>query len=55
MRIGEYPCGQVGTINPTDMPDGGGQQLRMATIVLRPSRLITRTIAYRFEGRPQIL
>ena len=34
---------EVGTINPTDMPDGGGQQLRVATIdiVPRPSRLTT--------------
>ena len=35
---GENPRCQVGTINPTDMPDGSGQQLRVATIVSRPSR-----------------
>ena len=35
---GENPRCQVGTINPTDMPDGSGQQLRVATIVRRPSR-----------------
>ena len=38
---GENPRCQVGTINPTDMPDGSGQQLRVATIVPRPSRLTT--------------
>ena len=30
-----------GPFNSTDMPDGSGQQLRMATIVPRPSRLTT--------------
>ena len=35
---GENPYCQVGTIYPTDMPDGSGQQLRVATIVPRPSR-----------------
>ena len=35
---GEYPRCQVGTINPPDMPDGSGQQLRVATIMPRPSR-----------------
>ena len=34
---GENPRCQVGTINPTDMPDGSGQQLTVATIVPRPS------------------
>ena len=38
---GENPHCQVGTINPTDMPDGSGQQLRVATIMPRPSRLTT--------------
>ena len=38
---GENPRCQVGTINPTDMPGGRGQQLRVATIVPRPSRLTT--------------
>ena len=37
---GENPRCQIGTIDPTDMPDGSGQQLRVATIVPRPSRLI---------------
>ena len=35
-------CYQVGTINPTDMPDGSGQQLRVAAIVPALSRLTTR-------------
>ena len=35
------PHCQVGTTNPTDMPDSSGQQLRLATLVLRPSRLTT--------------
>ena len=35
------PCCQVGTINTTHMPDGSGQQLRVATIVPRLSRLPT--------------
>ena len=38
---GEKPRCQVGTIIPADMPDGSGQQLRVATIVPRPSRLTT--------------
>ena len=38
---GENPRYQVGTINLTDMPDGSGQQLRVATIVPRPSGLTT--------------
>ena len=37
----ENPCCQVVTINPADKPDGSGQQLRVATIVLRPRRLTT--------------
>ena len=39
--LGENPRCQVGTIKPTDMPDGSGQQLRAATMVLGPSRLTT--------------
>ena len=35
---GENPHCQVGTIYPTNMPDGSGQQLRVATIVPRSSR-----------------
>ena len=35
---GETPRCQVGTICPTDMPDGSGQRLRVPTIVPRPSR-----------------
>ena len=38
---GENSRCQVGTINLTDMPDGSGQQLRVATIVLSSSRLTT--------------
>ena len=38
---GENPRCQVGTINPTDMPDGSGQQLTVATIVPRPGRRTT--------------
>ena len=41
---GENPRCQVGHINPTDMLDGSGQQLTVATIVPivpRPSRLTT--------------
>ena len=30
---GENPRCQVETINPADMPDGSGQQLRVATMV----------------------
>ena len=37
----ENPCCQVGSINPTDLPDSSGQQLRVAAIVPRPSRLST--------------
>ena len=37
----ENPRCQVGIINPTHMPDGSGQQLRVATIVPRPSTLTT--------------
>ena len=38
---GENPRCQVGTINPTDMPDGSGQQTKEATMVPKPSRLTT--------------
>ena len=38
---GENPCCQVGTTNLTDMPDGSGQQLRVATTAPKPSRLTT--------------
>ena len=38
---GENPRCQIGRINQTDMPDGSGHLLRVATIVPRPSRLTT--------------
>ena len=36
---GDDPGCQLGIINPTDMSDGSDQQLTMATMWLRPSRL----------------
>ena len=38
---GENARCQVATINSTDIPDGSGQQLIVATITSRPSRLTT--------------
>ena len=37
---GNLRC-QAGTTNPTDMPNGSGQQLRVAAIVPKPSLVTT--------------
>ena len=50
---------QVETFTPTDMPDGSGQQFRVATIVPRPSRpsnhLANLTNSSSEWGRPRSL